>query len=152
MSDSQHPISTLDLSFLLRTTMAARGLSVSEMAQMAGVSKSTMEKYLAGPSSPRATAIASLSKALGLSADTLMFGEIDANVELAYQLAFKAFADLLEDLKSDPDLSVEFASLDAGTKAFSDFVRDTAFGQAGLFKSQFNSDRLKTRFDNSIIA
>ncbi len=81
-----------------------------------------------------------------------MFGEIDAGVELAYQLVFKAFAKLLEDLKSDSDLSETFSSLDADSKAFSDFVRNTAFGQAGLFKRQFNSDRLETRFEKGTIA
>ena len=59
MSGDQSAYETLDLSERLRTVMAQYKLSVSELAEHAGVSKSAMEKYLAGPSSPRATAIAS---------------------------------------------------------------------------------------------
>lgn len=141
MQDSQRPIEELDLSFMLRTVMAARGLTVQDMADMAGVSKSAMEKYLAGPSSPRAVAVASLSRALGLSADTLMFGEIDPNVELAYELAFRELASLVEDLKTDPALAPKFAALEPGNEAFAAFVRNVAFERAGMFKRRFNADR-----------
>lgn len=139
MLGDQQPIKTLDLSFLLRTIMAARDLTVNEMAKMAGVSKSAMEKYLAGPSSPRATVIASLSKALGLSADTIMFGALDPDLERAYQLAFQAFASLIEDLKLNEILAMSFGELTPGTEAFAEFVRNTAFDRAGSFKRAFNA-------------
>jgi transcriptional regulator with XRE-family HTH domain len=126
---------------MLRTIMAARGLSVGQMADLAGVSKSAMEKYLAGPSSPRATAIASLSRALGLSADTIMFGELDPHIELAYELVFRAFADLVRDLKTSPGLAQQFSDLEPRSEAFAAFLRDIAFERAGKFKRQFNADR-----------
>jgi transcriptional regulator with XRE-family HTH domain len=141
VSDSQRPLEELDLSFILRTIMATRGLTVQNMADLAGVSKSAMEKYLAGPSSPRAVAIASLSKGLGLSADTLLFGVIDQHIELAYQIAFREMASLIEDLKTDPTISSQVSRLEPGSEAFSAFVRNLAFERAGQLKRQFNVDR-----------
>lgn len=131
----------MDLSFTLRTIMAARGLSVAEMADMAGVSKSAMEKYLKGPSSPRAIAIASLAKGLGMSADTIMFGELDATVELVYKLSFDAFADLIKDLKNASDLSARFRELAHGTDDFDRFIRDLAYERAVAFRSDYNIKR-----------
>ncbi len=145
MSTEQHALETLDLSFILRTTMAARGLTVSQLAGMAGVSQSAMEKYLAGPSSPRAVTIANLSWELKLSADLLMFGEIDPHVELAFQLAFKAFANLIEDLKRDPSLAYEFSRHDSDSKEFSEFARDLAFMRAADFRKSFSATRLTSR-------
>ena len=141
MGSDQPPIESLDLSSLLHTIMAARNLTVSDMARMSGVSKSSMEKYLAGPSSPRAISIASLSRALGLSADTILFGVLDSKVELAYELAFRAFASLIEDLKDEAKLGTEFNGLTAGTEAFSEFVRNAAFERARRFKREFNAER-----------
>ncbi len=149
MTVEQEPIQVLDMSFVLRTTMAARGLSVAEMAKLAGVSKSAMEKYLSGPSSPRAVAVASLSRALGLSADTIMFGELDGHAELAHQLAFQAFARLLKDLKSDADLSSAFANVSPGTDEFADFVRNVSFERAGQFKREFDGDRREAHFQKA---
>lgn len=146
MNDSQQPLEELDLSFVLRTVMAARGLNVQNMADMAGVSKSAMEKYLAGPSSPRAVAIASLAKGLGISADSLMFGEIDPHIERAYELAFREIATLIEDLKSDPVLGPRFAALAPGSEAFAAFVRNLAFERAGQFRRAFNAERRDAHF------
>jgi transcriptional regulator with XRE-family HTH domain len=101
---SQPPMEYLDLSVILRQIMAVRRLSVSDMAKAAGVSKSAMEKYIAGPSSPRLVAIAALSRALGLSLDQIVFGEIDADEEMVYRIAFREMDTLILDLKSDEDL------------------------------------------------
>lgn len=131
---------TLDVSYMLRNIMAARNLTVSEMAAMAGVSKSAMEKYLAGPSSPRAVAIASLAKALDISADTILFGEIDANVELAFDHAFKAFVALLNDLKEDEQLLSKFMESEAGSADFSRFSHELAFERAKLFRKAFQAN------------
>lgn len=144
MQDIKKPFETLDLSFTLRTTMVANNLSVSEMAEIAGVSKSAMEKYLAGPSSPKAVAIASISKALGISTDTLIFGELDGNIENAYQHAFRAFAELIKALKSDPEFSDLFAHFEYGSDEFSDFVRNVAFDHASKFKHSLRSEKLDT--------
>ena len=146
MANEEQPFENLDMSFMLRTIMTARGLTVSDMAEMAGVSKSAMEKYLSGPSSPRAVAIASLSRSLSISADTIMFGEINGQTELAYRLMFQSLAHLIKKLKTDKELSERFASLDAGSEEFADFVRDLAFEQAGLFRREFNQDRHELHF------
>lgn len=149
VTPEQQPFEALDMSFILRTVMAARSLTASEMASKAGVSKSAMEEYLAGPSSPRAVAVASLSRSSELSADTLMFGEIDKHIEIAYQPAFEAFAQLPKDLKSDPELSDRFTSFDPGTDEFSDFVRNLPFERTGSFKRNFNQNR---RYEQTIIS
>lgn len=142
MNDSQQPLEELDLSFMLRSVMAVRGLTVQNMADMAGVSKSAMEKYLAGPSSPRAVAVASLARGLGISADTLMFGQIDRNVDLAYELAFREIAVLIEDLKSNPDVAPHFMGLEFASPAFAAFVRNLAFERAVHFRSVFQAERM----------
>lgn len=72
---SQGPLHELDISVRLRALMREHGLTVSKLSEIAGVSKSAMEKYLAGPSSPRATAVASICKQLETSADWLLFGK-----------------------------------------------------------------------------
>lgn len=74
--DAQARITELDISERLRLMMRERKLTVAGMAQAAGVSKSAMEKYLAGPpgpSSPRATAVASVCQELSASANLLLF-------------------------------------------------------------------------------
>lgn len=141
MARDQQPVEKLDLSAMLHTILAARDLTVGELASIAGVSKSAMEKYLAGPSSPRAVAVANLATGLGLSADTILFGEIDPHVEEAYQLAFRAFAELVKDLKADGGLAAKFSANDSDSVAFGDFVRDVAFERAGQFKRALNAPR-----------
>lgn len=141
MSDGQKPFETIDMSFILRTIMAARGLNVSEMAEMAGVSISAMEKYLKGPSSPRAVAVASLSRSLSISADTNMFGEINGQTELAYRHALQTLAGLIKDLKTNPELFKSFLTADAKSDEFSELVRNLAFEKAGSFRREFSQDR-----------
>jgi transcriptional regulator with XRE-family HTH domain len=145
MSTEQEPIEKVDISFVLKTVMAANDLSVSEIAKLAGVSKSTMEKYLSGPSSPRAVALASLSNSLGIAVDTLLFGELDGQTEAAHQLAFRAFVKLLKDLKTEPDLRVQFSDLEAGTEEFEEFVRNTAFMCASKFKYALRDEQFSNR-------
>lgn len=146
MKREQPPLESLDLSIMLRQVMAVRGLSVGDMAELGAVSKSAMEKYLAGPSSPRAVTIANLSRELKLSADTLMFGQLDTHVEVAYRVAFRVIADLLKELKGEPELAGAFASLEPGTEAFADFVRDLTFERAGIFRRAFNAERRDEHF------
>ncbi|RBO54521.1 hypothetical protein DSD19_03825 [Rhodovulum sp. BSW8] len=141
MTAEQERYETIDISKTLRSIMAVRRLTVSDMARMAGVSKRAMDNYLAGPSKPRATAIASLAKALELSADTILFGELDVNGEAAYQAAFNTFVKLMRDLKSDPDLSKRFLDFEPGSEAFNDFVMSLAFERAGAFRRQFAATR-----------
>ncbi|MBL3570922.1 hypothetical protein BV509_11120 [Rhodovulum sulfidophilum] len=138
MAAEQEPYTLLDLSPVLRSIMAARGLSVADMARMAGVSKSAMEKYLAGPSSPRAVAVASLARALNISTDALVFGEFyEMTEKAAHRAAVDGFIKLLRDLKSDPELSRTFAELEPGSDALSDFTMRVALDRADDVHRQF---------------
>jgi len=137
----QGALSEVDISTRLRQIMAVRRMSVSDLAIAAGVSKSAMEKYLAGPSSPRLVTLISLSKALKLSLDMLVYGEIDPHEELLYGIAFQQFTSVISDLKTDPSIARPFLELDAGSKAFSDFVRDLAYQRAVLTRATFAAER-----------
>lgn len=143
---SQAPLDQIDISILLRRIMAVRKLSVADMAKAAGVSKSAMEKYLAGPSSPRLVAIASLSRALGLSVDQLVFGEIDPHDDLVYQIAFDEIDKLILDLKNEAVLRDAFQAIEPGTKALSDFARDLAYVRAVTLRARFRHERREAHF------
>ena len=96
---------------------------------------------MAGPGSPPAVAIASLSRSLGIRTDTLLFGDIDARIELACTFAFDAFARRLKDIKADAELAGAFAGCTLGSDAFADFVRNVAFDRVGGFRRAFNAAR-----------
>jgi transcriptional regulator with XRE-family HTH domain len=130
MPSKQVAFDDLDLSDRLRLVMTVEKLTVSELAQAAGVSKSAMEKYLAGPSSPRATAIASLCANLGLSVEWLMFGYSDNDRLRIRDLAVGTLFQLLQDLKTKPELRSEFDRLEAGSRAFTTFALSVASERA----------------------
>lgn len=142
----QDTLPQLDLSIVLRQLMAVRRLSVSDMAKAAGVSKSAMEKYLAGPSSPRLVAIASLSRALGLSIDRIVFGEIDPDEELVWRIAFVEMDKLTSDLKEDEGLQEKFSTLDGKSEAFSDFSRDLAYVRSVRLRARYREERREEHF------
>lgn len=141
----QAPLEVVDISINLRMIMAARNLTVGDMAAMAGVSKSAMEKYLSGPSSPRATAIASLSNALDIRADFILFGEFDIDQNLLLSHAQGAFSGLLEILKQPGEVADRFASLKLGTDEWRDFVRNLAYERAWRFRSGFLTEQDQMR-------
>ena len=62
MRDKQPPSADVDISERLRELMLQRKLTVAELANKVGVSKSAIEKYLAGPSSPRAATIVAICR------------------------------------------------------------------------------------------
>ena len=130
LSDEQTPLDAVDISHHLRMIMAQRKLTVTDMASLAGVSKSAMEKYLAGPSSPRATAIASLAQALGIKADFILFGEFDLDRNVILNEAQKAFFELIEALKVDASLYASFVGLDRSSKAWRDFIWGLSYQKA----------------------
>jgi transcriptional regulator with XRE-family HTH domain len=130
MPSKQVAFDDLDLSDRLRLVMTVEKLTVSELAQAAGVSKSAMEKYLAGPSSPRATAIASLCANLGLSVEWLMFGYSDNDRLRIRDLAVGTLFQLLQDLKTKPELRSEFDRLEAGSREFTTFALSVASERA----------------------
>lgn len=136
-------LSQLDLSKRLRELMLNHDLTVAQLAGIAGISKSAMEKYLAGPSSPRAVALANICAALSVSPSWLMFG-VSENDEVAEMSAFTtsvlaASAELLLTIKSDQELLAAFANEEptsdawrafradlpyvAGKKAYAEYVR-----------------------------
>ena len=142
----QDPLQEIDLSIILRQVMAARRLSVADMAKAAGVSKSAMEKYLSGPSSPRLVALASLSRSLGLSLDRIVFGEIDPNEELVFTIAFREMGKLISDLRSDESLRDTFSTLEAGSANLADFARELAYVRAVQMRSRFREERREEHF------
>lgn len=138
----------VDISTILRPIMAVRRLSVADLATAAGVSKSTMEKYLAGPSSPRLVTRIALSNELKLSLDRLVFGEIDPHEELLYGIAFQQFLAVISALKTDPEPARQFALLDAGSKEFFSFARNLAHERAVHTRATYREERRGEHFDN----
>lgn len=115
---SQDKKSEIDVSVRLRELMREHKLSVSQIASIAGVSKSAMEKYLAGPSSPRATAMVAICEQLDTSADWLLLGKPndDDNLRQAL-LAFMYHLVMKERGKSPrpfPSANSEEAKIAAG--------------------------------------
>ncbi len=147
MSSKKVDFKVLDLSAQLRYLMASERLSVSELAQAAGVSKSAMEKYLAGPSSPRATAVASLCANLGLSIEWLLFGYSDNDRLRVRDFVTKALHDIIFDLKNDPTLSAQFEGHKANSKEFSTFALGVAMDQSELVAARVWEARKKSMKD-----
>ena len=117
---------TIDISARLRGLLDQHRLTVAEMAARAGVSKSAMEKYLAGPSSPRAVALAAICRELRVSADWLLFGITEPDEEQArahlFQHVKEGFNTLLIELKLGGPLSNEFNALEPGSMDFRQFA------------------------------
>jgi transcriptional regulator with XRE-family HTH domain len=111
----------LDLSERLRLVMTLKRLTVADLARMAGVSKSAREKYLAGPSSLRTTAVASLCANLGISAEWLIFGFSDTDARRSASLATSAMFRLLSDVKAG-ELRGNFERLAADSPEFREFA------------------------------
>ena len=95
-------------------------MSVSELATIAGVSKSAMEKYLAGPSSPRAVALVNISNALKVSLDWLIAGQTTHDVQVEYvaltSTARHVILDYTKHLVSKPELLLEVQQLESGQR------------------------------------
>lgn len=130
MRDKPVIFEDLDISVRLRMLMASEKLTVAELAAMAGVSKSAMEKYLSGPSSPRATALASLAANLGLSLEWLLFGYSENDRVRIRNLSMSAMFQLLHDLKSPGEIRATFNALEVGSKEFNSFAIDLATDRA----------------------
>lgn len=149
MGGKQVTFETLDLSDQLRMVMATERLTVTQMAEAAGVSKSAMEKYLAGPSSPRATAIAALCTNLGLSLEWLLFGYSDNDWRRVRDTAFMSFMNILQDIKQDPQTAARFATMDAGSKEFMNFAIEVATSRAESLADQVKALRQKAMQDHA---
>ncbi|WP_162497499.1 helix-turn-helix domain-containing protein [Roseovarius dicentrarchi] len=106
--------------------MRGHRLNVSEIAKLAGVSKSTMEKYLAGPSSPRATAVVSICQHLGANAHWLLFGMPDEGLRIVHSAVEDGFVDLLNELKQGGSILKPFTDKEFGTKDWRLFTWELA--------------------------
>ncbi|MGB0662052.1 MAG: helix-turn-helix domain-containing protein [Mangrovicoccus sp.] len=120
----------IDISSQLRDLQRTKKITVAEMAQTAGVSKSTMEKYLAGPSSPGAVPIAKLCAEYGLSADWMITGRKPAIFRMSSSAFFTQLVGLMDLLKRCEELGQQFSSLSLGSKEWTSFVTNTATEQA----------------------
>lgn len=135
----------VDLSILLRQRMVSHRMSVADMAAAAGVSKSAMEKYLAGPSSPRLVSMIPLARALDTTLERLVSGETDPHEELVHALSFQQLMALLQELKGEGDIARQFASLDPASKEFADFTRNLSHERAVDTRRRFAAERRKDR-------
>lgn len=145
---AQEPIQELDLSERLRQVMREHDLTVAQIAAVAGVSKSAMEKYLAGPSSPRATAIASICYRLGVDADWLLLGVPSNDFRIVRFAVMSAIRDLVNELKQGTDLSEKFYELQFGKEEWRRFVTELSDERAVEAVGRIIEDRRKEQKDN----
>jgi transcriptional regulator with XRE-family HTH domain len=143
MIDPENP--TIDLSARLRELMDKARLTVADMADKAGVSKSAMEKYLAGPSSPRGTAIAAICREFEVSADWLMFGIDGPDIGSDELLLFHVLQDgihvLLMELKLGGPLCEKFDQLAPSSLELREFIYTLSQQRAFEIKDRFFKDR-----------
>ncbi len=130
MSGKQVVFRDLDISERLRMVMVTDKLTVSQLADAAGVSKSAMEKYIAGPSSPRATSLASLCANLGIGLEWLVFGPADNDYLRVRGYVFSELFQLMHDLREEGHLRSRFESCDPGSREFRQFATDEATKRA----------------------
>lgn len=124
-------------------------MTIAQMAEKAGVSKTAFEKYLAGPSSPRGTAIAVLCKEFDLSADWLLFGKSDtvAADDLMLLMLFHSDTmwDLVRDLREDDELGELFVAGDPSDVDWPTYFSDLVRKRSVEFLKRFRAQR-RTRF------
>lgn len=143
MSGEQSISETLDISERLRVIMSSYKLSVADLAGHAGVSKSTMEKYLAGPSSPRATALASLCASLQVNAEWLIFGHADDDIRRIQQIGTHSITALLQEIKQPGPLKDEFEAHELGSSEWRLFSLNLGAERAHELASLVNDRRKK---------
>lgn len=145
MSDQ---LQNLDISHRLRELMLAKSINVSEIAVLAGVSKSAMEKYLAGPSSPRAIAIVNICNRLAVSCDWLLTGKenMDPQVEFAALTfsASNAITELLRDILADENLRSIFENLDPSERRLPRELNELVYAASKEIWSDFVRGRENT--------
>jgi transcriptional regulator with XRE-family HTH domain len=102
MSSRQDERTEVDISDRLRAIQNHHRLTVAELASRIGVSKSAMEKYLAGPSSPRAGTIVAICEQFGVTADWLLFSGISEEPYAFRRIVSDVIESLVNDLRSNP--------------------------------------------------
>jgi transcriptional regulator with XRE-family HTH domain len=152
-------IQNIDLSTRLRELMLSHKMSVSELATIAGVSKSAMEKYLAGPSSPRAVALVNISNALKISLDWLIAGQTTHDVQVEYvaltSTARHVILDYTKHLISQPELLLEAQQFESGQRqgnlvlltAAQNAAQEVWFGFKAARESAFIAEPIELKTD-----
>lgn len=79
MADKRRGTDAIPFKDILRTIMEERGLSLQQVAQLAGVSKSVAQGWLNGATPHDLKSVAKLAKALGTSFKSLLLGEHEEN-------------------------------------------------------------------------
>ena len=102
--------------------MLQRKLTVAELANKVGVSKSAIEKYLAGPSSPRAATIVAICREFEVPADWLLFGYRQRLQHILLSSSFSAFQAVIHEMKQPGELSSRFSILEWGSPEWRNFV------------------------------
>lgn len=147
MSSSKPRTDTVDISEPLRALMRQHKLTVSQMAERVGVSKSAMEKYLAGPSSPRASTIQAICLSFGVAADWLLFQYRQPLQQVLAGSAYGDFQSLLHELKQPGTLSSRFSEIEWGQPEWRQFATDVASERAEELTAKV-ARRLKEREDD----
>ena len=127
--------------------MVTHRLSVSDLASAARVSKSAMEKYLAGPSSPRATSIVALCRELGVDSEWLLFGKPDEELFNIRRSAIYVVGKLLNELKRGSAGREIFDSLRPDSSEFEAWAREVSDRCGVEIAAFFAADRKKALSD-----
>ena len=137
----------LDISESLRALMQQHKLTVAEMAERCGVSKSAMEKYLAGTSSPRAGIIQKICIEFGVEADWILFGySIGSSFSsVLLSSAYASFQSILNELKQKSSLSEEFEKIEWGSSHWRNFLLNVATERANEIQADVSARLYKER-------
>ena len=130
MTVKQSSAHSVDISQNLRELMNVHRLTVADLARRVGVSKSAMEKYLAGPSSPRASTIRTICLEFGVDAEWLLFGYNLPLTRTLMSASYSAFLALMDELKQPGSFSEEFMTTEFGSAAWRQFVLHIATERA----------------------
>lgn len=116
MALKQDEKAEVDISDRLREILNAKRLTVAELAARVGVSKSAMEKYLAGPSSPRAGTIIAICNEFGVTADWLLFPGMGEEYFAFRGIVSRVIEGLVEDMRRDPQIANLWLGADDTTR------------------------------------
>lgn len=144
MSSKQSSADSVDISDNLRELMKVHKLTVADMAGRVGVSKSAMEKYLAGPSSPRAATIRAICLEFDVDAEWLLFGYKLRLSPILMSASYSTFQALINELKQPNPISEKFSEIEWASSNWRQFVSDVASERA----EELNQDVSKRVFED----
>lgn len=117
---------TIDLAPQLRELMQRHKLTVSQLAERVGVSKSAMEKSLAGPGSPRASTIRAMAAEFNVRADWRLFGYANLLPVILPGSPYGSFQALLQEMKQPGPVSEAFEGAEWGAREWRNSVSSLA--------------------------